>query len=212
MAYVSTLFDQLRDLLNDPADTQVAFLTKRLYLNRGIAALWPRIWRVASEQIALVQDQVEYDVATSVSGGKIVSVEVSTKDGDGWQRLAYYDLLPGDEDQQAKFVLPWMPDGGQLVRVRYVTPVPLISASTYTAAGSETWVGPDEVIGLPALHAMGMLSIRRLEDYLDANRQRPANEHPDTKETWMLSSSRFWLDQYEAQVDALARPLPVAED
>lgn len=212
MATVSECFDQLRDLLNDPADTQVAFGTKRLYLNRGIAALWPRVWRVATTSLALAPATYEYTLPTAVTGGHLLSAEVSTTDGDGWQRLAYYDILPGDEDQAGLFVLPWEPETGQSVRLRYAARVPTISAATYAAAQAETWLGPDEAVGAPVLYAMGMLSVRRMEDFLDATRQPPANESRDVRESSVLATSRFWMDQFEAQVDALARPLPVAED
>lgn len=214
MAYVSEMIDQLRDLLSDPNDMQVSFSTKRMYLNLGISAMWPRIWRiVTASDITVVAETYDYALPAGASEHGIVSIELEDGEALGtYTRLAHYDLLPGDEDTVAMLRLAWLPEAGSLIRYRYVSPITPIVATTYATAASETFVGPDKVLGLPVLYAMGLLAVRRMEDYLDASRQRPSNESDRFDVSSLMSSSRMWMNQFEAQVSAMSRPLPVAED
>lgn len=212
MAYVSDLFDQLRDLLNDSADTQVSFATKKLYLNRGINRMWPAIWRVATASVTLVPDTYEYSYPVALADGYLLSVEISDEDGDDYVRTNAYDIVTGDEDLAGIIKVPTNPAAGQLLRLRYVAAVPVIAASTYSAAGSEAWTGPDRAMGLPVLYAMGMIAARKLDDRQDASRYSTTQALNGVTDQDIMGSAQMWFGQFESELLALERPLPVARD
>lgn len=214
MAFVSEMFDQLRDLLSDPGDNQVSFAMKKMYLNLGVTHLWPQIPRmISATAIPIVALTYEYNLSSIVSEHDIISIDIESDNASGsFRRLSYYDLLPGDEDNVSVLRLYSLPTAGATIRIRHTQPIATIVASTYAAAQSEVFLGPDKAIGLPVLYAMGLMAVRRMEDYLDASRQRPANESERVDVSGLLGSSRFWMDEYNSQVLNLARPLPIVED
>lgn len=214
MAFVSEMFDQLRDLLNDATDTQVSFATKKMYLNRGIARLWPRVWRLLTESFTVTANERNYDLTTGTgpSEGRIVSVEITDSYGD-YQRFENYDILPGDEDRAAVFVLTGaLPPAGRTIRIRYGTAVPLIVAASYAAAQSETWVGPDRAIHLPVLYAMAMISARKLDDRQDHTRYSTTQAENGVTDGDIMQSTQLWMGQFELEMTEMEQPLPIAKD
>lgn len=208
------MFDQLRDLLNDATDTQVPFATKKLYLNRGIARLWPKIYRIAMESFAVVANTRNYNLTNGAgpSDGWIASVEITDANG-AYQRFTDYDILPGDEDRGAIFVLTGvMPVVGRTIRIRFGTFIPSIVAASYAAAQAETWVGPDRAIHLPVLYAMGMIASRRLDDRQDHTRYSTTQNANGVTDTDIMQSQQLWLGQFELELDAMYQPYPVAKD
>lgn len=214
MAFVSELFDQMRDLTGDATDTQIPFATKKLYLNRGIARMFPMVWRAVSTTITLVDDQYDYSLAAAVMDGYILSVELSTEAaGTEFIRFTQFDIIPGDEDLAGVFRLTSLhPGDGWIVRIRYAAPVALITAANYTAAQSETWTGPDRAIGLPVLWAMGMAAARRLDDRQDHSRYSTTQALNGVTDLDIMSASQMWFGQFEAELIDIQRPLPIAKD
>lgn len=212
MAFVSELFDQLRDLLDDEADSDIAFATKKLYLNRGIAKLWPRVYRVSNVAVTLLEDVYDYELTSALSDGVVLSVEISTEaSGSEYIRYEGYQILPGDEDEDAVLRLTHSHPGPDFsIRVRYATSIPLIAATTYTAAQSETWVGPDRAIGLPVLYAMGMATARKLDNRQDHSRMSTTQALNGVTDQDIMGAAQMWFGQYEAELDDLERPLPIA--
>lgn len=214
MAFVSDLVDQLRDILDDAADSQVSYALKKLYLNRGIARMWPAIQRISSTDVSLLEGVYDYDLTTTISAGHIVSVERETEEGSGeFVRYNDYDLIQGDEDEQAILRLTaWHPGDGVLLRVRYAAPIPLITAATYAAAQSETWLGPDRAMGLPVLYAAGMIALRRVDGRQDYTAYSTTQALNGVTDGDIMESARMWLGQFELELDRLERPLPIARD
>jgi hypothetical protein len=216
MAFVSELFDQMRDLLNDATDTQVPYATKKLYLNRGINRLWPKVYRVVSDETLSVLDETyDYTIPVAAAYGHILSVEMETGEGtDQWERYAFYDIIPGDEDQTAIFRIshPVLPETGSGIRIRYAAPIPVISAASYAAAGSETWTGPDRAIGLPVLYAMGMIASRRLDDRQDHTRYSTTQNVNGVSDSDIMQASQLWMGQFEMELADMERPLPPTRD
>lgn len=212
--FVSEMFDQLRDLLNDATDTQVPFATKKLYLNRGIARLWPKIYRIATESLTTVEGERNYNLTNGggPSDGWIASVEITDANGD-YQRFTDYDILPGDEDRVAVMVLTGiLPAAGRTIRLRFGTFISPITAASYAAAQAETWVGPDRAIHLPVLYAMGMIASRRLDDRQDHTRYSTTQNANGVTDTDIMQSQQLWLGQFELELDAMYQPYPVAKD
>lgn len=213
MAYVSEMFDQLRDLLDDPGDTQVPFDTKKRYLNRGINRLWPRIHRTSTTTITVVSGTYEYALPVAAADGFILSVEV---EGDyGYGRFVQYDIIDGDEDTAGIFRLTVDPDSlgnGSLIRIKYVGPVPVIAAASYAAAQSEVWTGPDRAIGFPVLYAMGMITGRKIDGRQDYTAYATTQDANGVSDNDIMQAAAFWLGQFEEEVSQAERPLPIARD
>lgn len=213
MAFVSEMVDQLRDLLNDPTDTQVTFATKKLYLNRGIQRLWPSIYRVVSTTIPLVLNVYDYSLAAAVMDGLILSVEVSTvPSGAEFERFNAYDVIPGDEDLAGVLRITRHPGDAYIIRIKYVAALPTISAASYAAAQSETWLGPDRAIGLPPLYAMGHLVARKLDDRQDTDRYSTTQALNGVTDQDLMAGSQMWFAQFELELESQSRPLPPARD
>lgn len=215
MAFVSEMVDQMRDLLNDASDTQVPFATKKLFLNRGIARLWPDVYRIATQQTTIVSGQVDYTLPVAVFEGMIISVELSTTTAaTTYNRFADYDLIPGDEDSAGtlRIGINSVRYADYVIRIRYAAPVPFISAANYAAAQAETWNGPDRAIGLPVLYAMGMCALRKLDDRQDTLRYSTTQALNGVTDQDILASGQDWFAQFEAQLFQMGKPLPPARD
>lgn len=215
MAFVSELFDTLRDLLGDAGDTQVPFATKKLYLNRGIARMWPAVWRIATTDITVLTGTMDYTLPVGAADGHILSVELQDANG-FYDRFAYWDTYSGDEDTTGVFVLQANPDStallGRTIRIRYAAPVPLITAADYTAAQSETWVGPDRAMGIPCHYAMSLITARKVDDRQDTNRYSTLQAANGVTDQDIMSASQMWMGQFELELAAFDRPLPPSRD
>lgn len=213
MAFVSDMFDQLRDLLNDPTDTQVPFTTKKLYLNRGIARMWPSVYFISTDTVALTAGTYDYGLTTLVSGGHLLSVEVnSIVDALRYSRLDRYDVVPGDEDLGGRIVLLDNPVTGTSLRIKYAAPIAQIAAASYAASQSETFVGPDRAIGLPVLYAMGMIAMRKLDDRQDTDRYSTTQAENGVTDQDIMGSAQTWFGQFELELETMGRVLPPARD
>jgi hypothetical protein len=215
MAFVSEMVDQLRALLNDPADAQVSFLNKKLYLNRGIARLWPHIWRSVSITITpTAATTFDYTITVPWSAAaeyKVLSVEVADSDGNR-TRFADYDIIPGDEDLTAIFRFASIPPAAGTVYLRVASAIPLIAAASYAAAGSETWTGPDRALYLPVLYAMSMVSGAKVDDRQDHTRYSTTQAMNGITEADLQSTMSMWMGQFELELLEQSRPYPPARD
>lgn len=215
MAFVSDLFDQLRDLTNDATDSQVTFATKKLYLNNGIRRMWPNIWRVLEE--VLITDGVtrNWDLETGTSQGLVVSVSIETEDTSG-EYVPYneYMIIDGDEDAvQSKFLLTGvMPESGVRIRIRYAAPCGLITAANYAAAQAQSWSGPDNAMHLPVWYAMSMIAARKVDDRQDTLRYSTTQATNGVDDQDIMSFSQMWMGQFELELASFDRPLPISRD
>lgn len=217
MAFVSELFDSVRDLLNDADDTQVPFLTKKLYLNRGIARMWPQVWRVATVNIVVLSGTYDYPLPVAAADGLILSVELLDSGDDiSYHRFPYWDFLSGDEDLSGTFSLTTSPDSslllGQTIAVRYAAPVAFITSSSYAASQSEVWTGPDRAMGIPTNYAMSLISARKVDDRQDTLRYSTTVASNGVTDRDIMDVSQMWMGQFELELAAFERPLPPSRD
>lgn len=215
MAFVSELFDQLRDLLNDASDNQVSYANKKLWLNRGIQMLWPGVYRVVVDTSITVVDQVwDYTLPAAVADGMILSVEAETEVGSNrFVRYEDYDIIDGDEDQAGVFRFSGvLPLEGIDLRIRYAAPIPIISAANYAAAGSETWSGPDRARHVPVFYAAAMIAARKIDDRQDHTRYTTTDALNGVTDQDIMSAFQMWMGQFELELDKLSRPHPIVRD
>ena len=216
MAFVSQMIDQLRDLLNDATDTQVPYATKKLYLNLGIARLWPHVWYLDEFSVDLSSSEVDYNLDADVSRGRIVSVEyvpATPSGGEGAYRLSDYDLIPGDEAELGYIRIPFKPgNSADFIRLKVALPIPFISAANYAASQAETWLGPTRALGLPVLYAMGMIAARKLDDRQDTNRYSTTRAINGVTDSGIIQASQVWFSQFEIELEAMTELLPPARD
>lgn len=212
MAFVSEMIDQLRDLLDDDDDSQVAFATKRLYLNRGIIRLWPRIYRIREVTLSMTAGEYEYTL-TDLGEGQVLSAEYShDSDVENYRTMMRYRITPSDEDHTATLYLGFNPDDGAEVRIKWIAAVPAITAASYAAAEAEVWTGPDRAIGLPVLYAMGMITARKLDNRQDHTRMSTTQALNGVTDQDIMGAAQMWFGQFEAELAELERPLPIAKD
>ena len=216
MAKVSEIFDQIRALTNDATDTQIPYVTKKLYVNRGIALLWPGIWRVVEEVIPLTQDVTEYATSAALADGYVLSAEISEDETAGdYLRFDSYDLLPGDEDKASKLYIRdarVVASSGRYLRFLYAAPPSLVVAANYPAAQSEDWTGPDRALNLPVLYAMYLIAGSKVDDRQDHTRYSTTQAMNGVNDQDILAGSQFWLNQFYAELEALTRPFPPTRD
>jgi hypothetical protein len=215
MAFVSELFDTLRDLLNDPLDEQVTFAMKKLFLNRGIARMWPFVWRVQSTTILVLTGTYDYALPVAAADGYIISVELERSDG-SFLRFNDYDTLAGDEDVAGVFRLSRNPDASDLlgydIRIKYAAPVALITAANYAAAQAETWAGPDRAMGIPCYYAMSLTASRKIDERQDVRRYSTTQGVNGVVDGDIQAAAQTWMGQFELELSAFDRPLPPARD
>lgn len=215
MAFVSEMFDQLRDLLQDDTDTQISYAQKKLWLNRGIRELWPSIYRtVVDTSITVVADTYDYTLPAAVADGMITAVEIETGSGTGrFLRFEDYDIIEGDEDQAGVFRFSsLLPEAGSDVRIRYAAPIPIIAAASYVASQSESWTGPDRAMALPPLYAMAMIAFRKLDNRQDHTRYSTTQATNGVSDQDIQGVGQMWMGQFELELDKWSRPLPIVRD
>ena len=215
MAFVSEMVDQLRILLDDAADTQVAIGTKKLWLNRGIRMLWPNVYRVVVDtSITIIADTYEYALPVAIADGYIMSIERESANGTNrFFRYEDYDIIDGNEDQAGIFrVLSGLPEVGVEIRIRYAAPIAPISGSSYAAMGSETWVGPDRALNLPVMYAMSMIVGSKLDNRQDHTRYSTTQAINGVQDSDLMAAQQMWMGQFELELDKLTRPLPIVKD
>lgn len=216
MAFVSEIFDQLRALLNDPADAQVPYATKKLYVNRGIALLWPGITRIVEYTVQLAVGTEEYSLPAAIGDGLVLSVELSLDaDALDYSRIDSFEIMAGNEDESPNLIIRdarLLSTYARWLRVTYAAPVPLVAASTYVASQSEVWSGPDRALGLPVLYAMAMISAGKVDDRQDHTRYSTTQALNGVSDGDILTTSQTWFNQFYAELEQLTRPLPPTRD
>lgn len=204
MTTCAEMLADLNDRINDAGNTQVPEATKIRYLNHGLRATWPRLYKVVRDATTvLVADTYEYTIPTAVgNNGKILRVELEHTDG-RYRHLTNYEIAP-------HLTLPVLvatgtiPDtyAGQNVRITAAVPL------TQFAATGDTYDGPLGTEELPVLYAFGIVMGRRLEDRLDHRRYSTtaAVNGVDTDE--IMGASQFAFAQFELLLDRFAMPFP----
>lgn len=213
MSYSGDMIDDLRDRLNDASDTQVPFATKMRFLNRGQAAMFPRIYKVVRDNTMTLQDGVyEYTLPAGSGTGKVLTVEIESDNGsDRYTPLTRYDLIPSTTAPTIVLLDESLPSAvGAQMRVTTAERLTPFAAAAYAASQSESYSGPAGTEELPILYAMGLITARPLDDRMAYNRyvasQQPGSIGPGD----IMQVSQFWFSQFEILLDRLQMPFPVS--
>jgi len=212
--YHSEQIDQLRDLLVDPTDSQVSYDMKMFYLNQAMRAMYPRVFRIATDATQQwVDDQYYYTIPAAVRGGSMFLIETSTATDDDYFRpldFDEYDILPGTAGADILSVT-WDPgdtyaDG----YIRYHTAVPATPyvAASYGAAGSEVYTYPDYTMEGPVLYAMSRIMAVPLDRRMDYTRSSVQNQNRGASPQEIVAVSAYWLDEFERRVEEWRMALP----
>lgn len=216
MAFVSEIFDQVRDLLNDSGDTQVTFAQKKLYVNNGIRRMWPHCYRVVTDlTVVLVANTFEYNLPADLANGDLLSVFVETDIASGqYVRLSYFEIY---ELSNTNKVI-WFPNNtlpspaGSRVRLNWAEPISLVAAATYVAAQAETWNGREDQIQLPAYYAAALIAARKIDDRQDTSRYSTTQAFNGVTDSDLMEASQMWMGQFELELAQQGRPFPPAVD
>lgn len=215
MATTADMIDEVRELLNDVADSQVTFPTKLRYLNRGLKAMWPKVYRIVSTTSAVLAENVEeYSVPAGNSSGLLLSVELETELASGfYRRVDSYDIVPGAGGATATIRIgfrPLLADVGRKFRIISAERITLLAAANYSAAGSENYTGPAGTEGLPVLYAMYMATSRVLDDRIDYTRLSTTQGQNGIDQESIMGVSQLWYAQFEQELDRVDLPFPIA--
>ncbi len=211
MSFVSEMVDDLRDRLNDVGDTQVPFATKLRFLNRGQAAMYPKVFKLTRDNtLVLASNTFEYTVPTGVGTGKILTVEIETGNATArYVPLQRYDFIPSLTNPTLVLLDPAIPSAaGAKFRITSADRMTPFAAANYAAAGSEVYTGPAGTEELPVLYAMGLATARVLDDRMDYTRYSATQQNSAVDPNDIMQVSQFWFAQFELLLDREMTPLP----
>jgi hypothetical protein len=206
MATLLNFLDDLRDRLNDSADNQIPKATKVRYINHGIRATWPRLYKtVRDSTLVVAADDYEYPLPAAVgNNGKLLRVEHET--GVGTNRFVEtydYTIVPGLTDPILQFdnTLPVI---GAKIRITAAKPL------TELVADGDTYDGPAQTDELPVLYAMGLSLTRRLDDRIDHRRLSTTTGTNQVGPDEIMTAGQFNFAQFELLLERHAMPLPTS--
>jgi hypothetical protein len=209
------MIDDLRDRLNDQGDTQVPFPTKVRFLNRGQAAMYPRIFRMVRDTtLVLTSGQFEYTFPAGVGTGKVLTMEVeSTPSSSRYTSLGRYDIIPSLDAPTLVLLDQELPAAaGSSMRITTADRLKPFVAADYAASASQLYTGPAGTEELPVLYAMGLATARALDDRMDYTRYSATQVNNTVDPNDIMQVSQFWFAQFELLLDRLQMPYPVSRN
>lgn len=208
MATQQDLIDDLADRLNDVGHAQVPLATKTRFLNRGMAAMFPKIFRtVRDASVVLATDTFEYPLPATVQKGKLLMLEYETgPTTNRYVRFHRYDIVPSVTDPILVLLDNQLPAAaGSAIRLTAAMPM-----TPFTSNMADVYNGPDGTDELPVLYAMGLAAARQLDDRIDHQRYSVTNQVNGVEASDIMTASQFWFAQFELLLDRFALPVPAA--
>jgi len=213
MSFAGDMIDDLRDRTTDPTDTQVPFATKVRFLNRGQAAMFPKIFKMNRDAtLVLVSNTYEYTLPAGVGTGKVLTVEIEDGPSGGrYTPLTRYDLIPSLTAPTLVILDTNLPAPvGAKIRITTADRMTPFVAANYAASQSETYTGPIGTEELPILYAMGLITARTLDDRMDYKRYSATQQPGAVDPNDIMQVSQFWFAQFSLLLDQLSMPFPVS--
>jgi hypothetical protein len=207
------MIDDLRDRLNDAGDTQVPFATKLRFLNRGQAAMFPRVFKMVRDTtLVIASNTFEYTFPAGVGTGKVLTVEVETSASSSrFVPLNRYDVIPSLTTPTLVLLDPVLPvEVGSSIRIVTADRLDAFVAANYAASQSVLYTGPAGTEELPVLYAMGLATARVLDDRMDYTRYSATQVNGAVDPNDIMQVSQFWFAQFELLLDRLQMPFPVS--
>ena len=209
---VDYLLGDVRDLLNDPNDTQIDIDTKICYLNRGQAAMFPKIYRITVAEQELVDDVFTYEDENLLGTlGRLLTVGVEYRAGTGRYTpfVDYISPYNGLIEIQS-YDLP-APAGNKIRSIAMVPLRPLV-ATVGEGDGdpASQYSGPAGTEELPVLYAVALSASKQLDDRLSYRRMNVMNVNNPIQPGDISGASSFWFNQFYMLLDSLEMPPPSA--
>lgn len=207
MSTLSDLLADLNDRLNDESNQQVPKPSKVRYLNHGIRAMWPRVYRTARDSSLTIADGTwEYAIPAAVgTNSRILAVEVEHEADSGrFYPSQNYHIVPGLSDPILVFEDPTLP-GEVGSHIRITAAVQL----TELVGDTDTYDGPPGTEELPVLYAFGLAMSRRLDDRVDHRRFPSVTGANGVTPDTIMTASQFAFAQFELLLERFTMPLPV---
>jgi len=211
--YASDMIDDLRDRLNDTGDTQVPLPTKLRFLNRGQAAMYPRLFKVVRDStLVLIANQFEYTFPAGVGTGKVLTVEIESGSGTArFTPLQRYDVIPSLTVPTLVLLDANLPSAvGAKIRITTADRLTPYVSTTYVQMQTEAYTGPAGTEELPILYAMGLSTARALDDRMDYTRYSVTQQAGAVDPNDIMQVSQFWFSQFELLLDRLQLPFPTS--
>jgi hypothetical protein len=205
MATCGDMLDDLNDRIQDPGNSQLSEATKIRFLNHGVRATWPKLYKTARDTtLVFATDTYEYNVPSAVgSNTKIVRVEMEVGVASGrYVDLYDFDIIPGLTDPILSLRMTSVPTAGARIRI---TAAKRLTDFVNTASTYDGPIGTEE---LPVLYALGLVAGRQLDDRLDHKRYSTVAAINGVGPEDLMGASQFWFGQYEMLLDRFAMPLP----
>lgn len=209
--YSGDMIDDLRDRLNDVGDSQVPFATKLRFLNRGQAAMFPKIFKMVQDNtLAIAASTFEYIFPTGVGTGKVLTVEIETGAASNrYVPLGRYDVIPSLTAPKLVLLDSTLPSAATAkFRITTADRLTPFAAANYTASQSEVYTGMVGTEELPVLYAMGLATARALDDRMDYTRYSATQVNGGVDPNDIMQVSQFWFAQFELLLDRLQMPMP----
>ncbi len=203
MATALEFVDDLRDRLDDIGDTKFTLATKIRWLNRGQAAMFPKVYRLARDaSLAILANIWEYNVPTIVgTNAKIVNIEIEDDAGRLFP-LERYILIPDITTQILQLKGASLPTTGNNIRITSCLPL------TAFVTTSSTYTGPVFSEELPVLYAMSVAMSALVEQRMNYRRMPTIEGANGTMPEDFMTASQFWMQQFEARLEQHQMPLP----
>jgi hypothetical protein len=198
------MLSELNDRINDAGNTQVTEAQKIKYLNHGLRAMWPRIYRtVVDTSLELAVDDYEYTIPSTQDYGLPWRVEIETGDSTNiYVPLDDFEIINTITGKAIR--LKWVPAPyGSRFRVTSAVPLtPFVnSASVYD--------GPPITEELPVWYALGIVMGRRLEDRTDYRRYSTTVAQNGVDINEVMNASQFAFAQFELLLERYTMAMPV---
>lgn len=209
MATLLNMLDDLRDRLNDGSDVQISRVAKVRYLNHGISATWPRLYRtVRDSTLVLATNTFEYAIPATVgNNSKIMRIEIETGVGTNrYSEIQNMRVVPGLTDPILELEGVDLP-AAVGSRIRITAAVPL----TELVNDGDVYDGPKKTEELPVLYAMGLALTRRLDDRLDHRRLSVTSGMNQVGPDEIMTAGQFNFAQFELILERHAMPLVPVE-
>lgn len=209
MATMQDLLDDLNDRLQDANNAAgVGEATKMRYINRGIAAMWPRIYRTVTDStIQLAADQFEYTIPSAVGDeSEIFRVEIEDINAANtrYVELDNFDIVPLLTGRYLQ--LPYIPAHYVGANVRITAAKPL---SRMAAVGT-TFDGRQIHEEIPVWYALGLAIGRQIENRTDHTRYATVDGRNGVDIGEQINSSQFAFAMFESLLERMAMPWPAS--
>jgi len=212
MATMQDLLDDLNDRLNDANNAAGAGEANKMrWINRGIAAMWPRIYRtVIDSTLAVVTNTHEYAIPAAVGDeSEIFRVEIKdfSVTATRYLELDGFDIVPALTGRVLQLPPHISLDGswtGALVRITAAKPLTKLTATGSVFDGRQIY---EE---LPVWYALGLAIGRRIEDRTVYTRYSTIDARNGVDINEQMNASQFAFAQFETMLERMAMPWPAS--